>query len=264
METFLAQTTHLFVNDAPRVLFILCLFCLIGIFEMIFPAHAGQSIRGRARNLVFLFVLLTLGTSALSLLSFSLSVRFPLLPLSTPVILLALFCSLLMADIIYYWYHRAQHAFPWLWSIHELHHADTEVNATTAMRTYWLEYPVQILFISIPVHGLVGVNATILSLSMLIAAFLLVFTHANVKLHLGQATPLIVGPQLHRIHHSRLPKHQDKNFAQYFPFIDKVFGTYYAPKHDEFPRTGTPTLASDAPVLTVLLRPFRLWVSKLY
>jgi sterol desaturase/sphingolipid hydroxylase (fatty acid hydroxylase superfamily) len=98
---------------------------------------------------------------------------------------------------------------------------------------------------------------------MLVAAFLLVFTHANVKLRLGVLTPLIVGPQVHRIHHSRLPEHQDKNFAQYFPVIDKMFGTYHAPGPDEFPPTGTPHLATDAPLSQVLSRPFLHWWKEL-
>ena len=64
------------------------------------------------------------------------------------------------------------------------------------------------------------------------------FIHANVRLELGPLTPIISGPQLHRIHHSALAEHRDKNFATFFPFIDILFGTYYGPGKGEHPPTG--------------------------
>ena len=64
-------------------------------------------------------------------------------------------------------------------------------------------------------------------------------THANLRLGFGPLTPLIAGPQLHRIHHSALPEHRDRNFSMLFPIIDIVFGTYYRPRPDEYPPTGT-------------------------
>ena len=49
---------------------------------------------------------------------------------------------------------------------------------------------------------------------------------------------MLAGPQIHRIHHSRMPQHLDRNFAAYFPIWDVIFGTYYHPKPAEFPATG--------------------------
>ena len=62
--------------------------------------------------------------------------------------------------------------------------------------------------------------------------------HANVRLRLGPLTPLISGPQWHRIHHGRDPEYHDANFAAFFPVIDLVFGTYRRPVGDEFPASG--------------------------
>ena len=50
---------------------------------------------------------------------------------------------------------------------------------------------------------------------------------------------------MHCIHHSILDEHKDKNFAQFFPFIDVIFGTYFAPIKNEFPATGTEALRSQ-------------------
>ena len=89
--------------------------------------------------------------------------------------------------------------------------------------------------------------------------FFLVFGHANLRVELGAWSVVVCGPQVHRIHHSRLPEHADRNFAQIFPWIDRLFGTYHAPCAGEFPPTGTRELASDAPVPAALARPFRIW-----
>src|SRR5258706_15193675 len=64
------------------------------------------------------------------------------------------------------------------------------------------------------------------------------FIHLNLRLPLGPLTPVLGGPHLHRIHHSRLPEHQDKNFAAFFPIFDLLFGTYYPPSRAEYPATG--------------------------
>jgi sterol desaturase/sphingolipid hydroxylase (fatty acid hydroxylase superfamily) len=60
--------------------------------------------------------------------------------------------------------------------------------------------------------------------------------HANLKLSLGPLSWLVDGPQVHRIHHSQLPQHFDRNFAAFFPIWDVLFGTYYHPARGEFPQ----------------------------
>ena len=71
----------------------------------------------------------------------------------------------------------------------------------------------------------------------------------------------VISPQVHRIHHSRLPEHRDRNFAQYFPVIDRVFGSFYAPRRNEFPPTGAQGLASNASIFTAMIRPVYVWAS---
>lgn len=167
-----------------------------------------------------------------------------------------------LTDFIFYWYHRAEHRFKFFWAIHELHHSDSELNATTSMRTYWLERPLQTMAMTIPVGAIVGVDRTALLVLPFTLLAWLFFTHANWKLRLGWLTPIITGPQIHRIHHSRLPEHQGKNFAQFFPILDILFGTYYKPARDEFPPTGTSSLDSNAGISSVMIRPFRIWTRR--
>jgi sterol desaturase/sphingolipid hydroxylase (fatty acid hydroxylase superfamily) len=170
--------------------------------------------------------------------------------------------SLFVGDFIFYWYHRAQHLYPSLWVIHELHHADTELNTTTSLRTYFLEHAIQTIIISFPLIYVFGASRSAIISTPILVGFLF-FTHANLRLDLGILTKIITGPQTHRIHHSIEEKHRDKNFAQFFPVIDIAFGTYYHPGRDEFPNTGTPMMKTNAPIGEVLLKPWSTWLTKL-
>ena len=229
--------------------------------ELVRPAEPGQGGRGRLRNLAHLVVFQAFGLAALALW-----MRWgPGLPRRAPApgpgeAALLVVANLFTIDFVYYWYHRAQHRFPALWAIHELHHADASLNATSSFRTYWLEMPVQAALVLTPSLLLFGDQGAVHAFGLLVGSYgLLIFSHCNFRLALGPLSGIVCGPQVHRIHHSRLPQHRDRNFAQYFPVLDRLFGTWYAPARDEFPPTGAEGLASDASLGTVLVRPLRIW-----
>lgn len=140
-------------------------------------------------------------------------------------------------DVWQYWVHRWQHASRLLWRTHALHHAETALNASSQARHNATNYvlfsvlymPMVVLFGGLAPHP--------------VAAFVMFrlwgfVNHANVRVGFGRATPLVAGPQWHRIHHSTRPEHRDKNFAAFFPFLDVLFGTYHEPRADEYPATG--------------------------
>ena len=242
----------------------LAFVALCTAIEWIVPAEPGQGLRGRLRNLFYLtlFQLFGLAALALWLLHGPVLVRHAHAPgLFEAVLLVAV--NLFTIDFVYYWYHRAQHRFPALWAIHELHHADAELNATSSFRTYWLEMPVQAVIVLSPSLLLFGDQGVVHAYGMWVGSYVfLIFSHCNFRLALGPLSSVVCGPQVHRIHHSRLPEHRDRNFAQYFPVLDRLFGTYYPPARDEFPPTGADGLASDAPITAALARPFRIWTSR--
>lgn len=264
METWFEQI-KLLLNDVlagerTNLQVIAGLYLAFGFLEFWFPAESRQGWRGRIRNLIFTAIYLFGGTVVL----IAVMLFLPRLPPDLPdrgwlISAWYLLLYLLAIDFLFYWYHRAQHSFAWLWPIHELHHADAEVNAMTSMRTYWLELPIQVLIITLPTMLLFGSDPTAAKALPFVTVVWLFFTHANLRLRLGPLSPWICGPQVHRIHHSRLSQHRDKNFAQYFPIYDILFGTYWAPEADEFPPTGTDHLATDATVGHVIARPFSEW-----
>jgi sterol desaturase/sphingolipid hydroxylase (fatty acid hydroxylase superfamily) len=243
-----------------QLVLVLGLYVVLGIFEIQFPAERAQSLAGRGRNFLYTIFLLVTGALASVFIYFLIPLHPRYLPDNGILFSICIvFAYIFLVDFIFYWYHRAEHRFSFLWTIHELHHSDTELNATTGMRTYWLERPIQTVLMSVPIGYIIGIDPTATVILPILMTSWLFFSHANWKLRMGFLTPVFCGPQLHRIHHSNLSQHQNKNMAQFFPIIDIIFGTYYAPAYDEFPTTGTPTLASNAPVGQVLVRPFKTW-----
>src|SRR5471032_1201201 len=51
----------------------------------------------------------------------------------------ALVASVTLLDLTIYLQHRLFHAVPWLWRIHRVHHADPEVDVSTALRFHPVE-----------------------------------------------------------------------------------------------------------------------------
>ncbi len=244
------------------------------IIENKFAAKENQSTAGRIRNVAYSLIYLLVGTVLASFILIYITNVGGLEEQNKSWFesLFSIALVLFLTDFCYYWYHRAQHAFHFLWVIHELHHADEEMNATTSWRTHFIEQPVQLILVSLPglfwlpilIEDLTGstlcrLTAEELIIYTYIATFFLIESHANIRFSMGRLTVLATGPQYHRIHHSIQVKHRDKNFAQYFPLLDKVFGTYYFPLLDEFPDTGVKGLPSETNLITTTLRPFKQW-----
>ena len=158
----------------------------------------------------------------------------------------ALVVASLVGDFFFYWYHRSLHRSIILWQHHKMHHLDPEFDALTGPRQNWLENFFIVFFISIPVAVLFKLNNATdpLGAGLTQGAIVGFWTllnfqnHSNLRLQFGKATVLFTSSQSHRIHHSLLPQHRDKNFVAFFPVWDILFGTYYHPARDEFPLTG--------------------------
>lgn len=246
--------------NLKHLVFIIVLYIIFGFLEKKYAAEKGQTITDRLIN-IFYGALLYI--SGILIVGFLYAIM-PFKPhylhhksIAFSIIIAAIY--LLVSDFVFYWYHRAQHYFKYFWVIHELHHSDKAMNVTTSMRTYWLERPLQTLLIVMPIYYVVGIDALAIKLYFTVSTFWLFFTHANLKLQLGIFTPIIAGPQVHRIHHSILPEHQGKNLAQFFPFYDIMFGTFYYPKHNEFPATGLSDEDVDESITNVMTKPFIAW-----
>ena len=169
---------------------------------------------------------------------------------------------MLLLDFFYYWFHRAQHLVGFLWDQHEVHHSETSLNVSSGVRHHWSEFILQQLFMTVPLSVLFDLSPQPIGIVATIFASWSFFIHLNVRLPLGRCSWLVAGPQLHRIHHSRLPQHLNKNFAAYFPVWDCLFGTYYAPERTEYPPVGLASGDRIETVWSATVWPFTRWLGR--
>jgi sterol desaturase/sphingolipid hydroxylase (fatty acid hydroxylase superfamily) len=170
----------------------------------------------------------------------------------------AMLLNALIIDFFFYWFHRCQHTVSVLWQIHLLHHSDMALNVTTTHRVHFLEHLLTPFFLIVPVLILFDLPDKEMFWIATVPALWSYFVHANARIGFGRFWWLLSSPQYHRVHHSILPEHHDRNFAVWFPFYDVLFGTAYVPKRDEYPPSGVEGVAvSKLPHAFVL--PFTQW-----
>jgi lathosterol oxidase len=142
--------------------------------------------------------------------------------------LLALPLAMLTADLFQYSAHRAFHRFRPLWRFHAVHHSIRTIDWLAGSRLHFVDILLTRAFSYIPLYVL-GFAAPVFHTYVAIVALQAVAAHANTRLPFGLLKYLLVTPQYHHWHHSDEPRFYDKNFAIHFPFIDRLFGTYYLP-----------------------------------
>jgi sterol desaturase/sphingolipid hydroxylase (fatty acid hydroxylase superfamily) len=136
--------------------------------------------------------------------------------------------ALLFLDFWAYAWHILWHKIPVLWRFHAVHHHDSEVDATTALRFHFGEIALAgaAMLTGVAAMGL-GVQHVLLY--ELIVMPVALFHHANVRLPERVDRVLrwvIVTPRMHMVHHSRWEPETDSNFSAVLSVWDRVFGTY--------------------------------------
>jgi sterol desaturase/sphingolipid hydroxylase (fatty acid hydroxylase superfamily) len=167
----------------------------------------------------------------------------------------------LIWDVWHYWIHRWQHMSPLLWETHKFHHSDTAVNATTQGRHHLLSHLLN-LVLAVPMLLVLGTLSPPALIGLLMFRVWGFVNHANLRVSFGPFTSIIAGPQWHRIHHSTELQHRSKNYATFFPFVDKLFGTYYAPAADEYPPTGLGEAVPEPFLRQAVHSPLAVWYER--
>lgn len=137
--------------------------------------------------------------------------------------------ALLMLDFIGSWLiHWVQHKTAWMWQFHKIHHIDTQIDATTALRHHPVESLFRIVALFVAILTM-GVPFWMVMFYQSLSAFMSQFNHANIHLPkwLDNAMSwVIVSPDMHKVHHSRYQPETDANYANIFSIWDRVFGTF--------------------------------------
>lgn len=147
---------------------------------------------------------------------------------------LAVAIAVVCLDLAIYLQHVMFHAVPALWRLHRMHHADLEFDVTTGARFH----PVEIVLsmaIKLMVIAAFGPPATAVLIFEVLLNGLAMFNHGNMRLPLRLDRALrsvIVTPDMHRVHHSVIPRETNSNFGFNLSVWDYCFGTYRAqPEH---------------------------------
>ena len=138
--------------------------------------------------------------------------------------------AVLLLDLAIWAQHLVTHKVPVFWRFHRVHHADRDLDVTTALRFH----PVEIIASAALKLGLVYALGPA-ALAVLVFEILLnataMFTHANLTLPgwLDRSLRLVVvTPDMHRIHHSVRRDEHDSNFGFALSLWDRIFRTYVA------------------------------------
>lgn len=144
--------------------------------------------------------------------------------------------ALLLTEVGYYWGHRWTHEIPALWRLHAVHHAPTEIDYLVSTHAHPVDtafshlcslLPIYVLGIAAPADA--SGSALVVTIGVL-GKFWGYFLHANLRLRLGPLEWLISTPAFHHWHHTLEPP-VNRNYSAILPWLDRLFGTYYLPRH---------------------------------
>ena len=130
-------------------------------------------------------------------------------------------------DYTLYWWHVLLHRVPALWRLHEPHHADRDLDASTALRFHVAEFLASVPWRCAQVV-LIGVDARTLALWQRLTLLEVLFHHSNVRLPRDierRLSTLVVTPRLHGLHHSIVRDERDSNYSSGLAVWDRLHGT---------------------------------------
>jgi len=169
--------------------------------------------------------------------------------------------GMLLIDLLSYTTHRLNHALPFLWRFHQVHHSETDLDVTTGIRFH----PVEGLFtygVPLAAIALLGIPPSAVLTAYLALIVQDSFTHANLRIPawIDRALRLIlITPGLHRRHHSSDETDQNTNFGTVFSFWDRLFATLRQRDASEIAAYGLSEFpgGSSFNVIRLLALPFR-------
>ena len=141
--------------------------------------------------------------------------------------------AILLLDALVYAQHVAFHHIPVLWRIHRMHHADRDIDVTTALRFHPIEILLSMLLKIAFVVVLGAPVAAVVCFEILLNGMAM-FNHANLSLPPKADAWLrlfVVTPDMHRVHHSTERSEHDRNFGFALSCWDRIFATYKAQPH---------------------------------
>ena len=148
--------------------------------------------------------------------------------------IIAFILGLFLLDISIYGQHWFLHRWSWSWKFHRVHHCDHHLDASSALRFHPVEIFFSMIFKFVLV-GSLGISAlTILSFEIILNACA-IFQHANIQIPPKVERfirPLLVTPDMHRLHHSQNMNETNSNYGFSLSIWDRLLHTYTAPSRE--------------------------------
>lgn len=138
--------------------------------------------------------------------------------------------AVLALDFAIWLQHLITHKVPLFWRFHRVHHADRDMDVTTALRFHPVEIAASML-VKIGLVYVLGPQAIAVLLFEVILNGSALFNHANLALPRWIDAPLrlvLVTPDMHRVHHSVIRAEHDSNYGFALSVWDRIFRTYRA------------------------------------
>jgi len=173
----------------------------------------------------------------------------------------AALAALVLMDYTFYVWHILLHRVPGLWRFHAVHHADLDLDTSTALRFHFGE-----ILLSVPWRAaqvlIIGLSPLTFSLWQVWFALCIMFHHSNVRLPIRWErliNRLLVTPRMHGVHHSNVEAETNSNWSSGLTCWDWLHGTLRLNVPQEKIQIGLPAL-QDAHALVlpaILAMPFR-------
>lgn len=144
---------------------------------------------------------------------------------------------IVLDDLTYYTFHRANHSIRLLWAGHVPHHSSLYLNLGTALRqgvgerlhkfVFWLPLP------------LLGFDPVMIFTVMALSLLYQFFIHTQAITRLPRPVEWLFNtPSHHRVHHAANAIYLDRNHGGVFIVWDRLFGTFVSEQQHEPPRFG--------------------------
>lgn len=136
--------------------------------------------------------------------------------------------AMVLTDLAQYWFHRLFHRIPFLWGFHAVHHSAKSMDWLAGARMHFVEIIMLRGVTSLPLLTL-GFAPSVMQAYIAMVYIYASLVHANLRGNFNLLGRWLVTPRFHHWHHAIEAEGVDKNFAIHFPWLDRLFGTYYFP-----------------------------------
>jgi sterol desaturase/sphingolipid hydroxylase (fatty acid hydroxylase superfamily) len=142
-----------------------------------------------------------------------------------------------------YFTHVLYHRVRLFWCFHSVHHSIQHMNSSAGFRASVLDiFSLNIFLLLLP---LFGIHPLVYFIIYSIHKFWGMFIHINERFvnKIGFLEYVVVSPSNHHLHHASNPPYIDKNYGEFVPWYDMLFGTYVQEK--EKPSYGTVNVQTE-------------------